>query len=568
MSAFEVPRHPKPDRDFQAEFDRLMREGQVNAVNHGEFEHAATQLILEASVVDVGRKRAKALAIQRCRRGGKTFMLHGVASKLSGDQSSVSGTRVIFISMNSITGYTNGENAYTAILSRVAWELSGREPKSFLIFRQNYNDYGAVDLWLTSQGNRVILIVDELNIVPPTAERYGDMSALLDNFMQQEGCALLYSTHQRSTADLLRGRDAGDGNSLHLSKRVHKWVPIPRIMSESCLHGLLKNPTEQPSFWCAVLRGRVPALVLQDPEDIESYAQGVFNKSTLEAERQACLAAVITGKIHSLTNSRNLFRAYSYMSERFKGTDEDEQEQALFAWPAFMVAQRAVLGKDYRRFRATLENPDIDEPKAFEAIVQLAVLVRLLSDQQHPFVPSNSGIRAGGSAFEATEMFHVAETATTLEGIVEEVCARFSDSPEVIQVVAVPMFASFPTYDFFLLHKGGEGWTVAAGYQCKQGTENPSEDAWNSVPMSVWVEGKCRKYRVKEDGRRVSEKLHRGWVLLGESNQFGFLGVSMSEALPRVPVCEPNPLCLAENSWKQRKETGASEMSSKKVRLH
>lgn len=139
MSAFEVLHPPKSDRDFQAEFDSMLRKGQVNAVDHGDFEHAATQLIQEASVVDVmGRRRAKALAIQRCRRGGKTFMLHGAASKLSGElqSSALSGTRVIFISMSSITGYTNGEDAYAAILSRVAWEISGREPKSFLIFRQ------------------------------------------------------------------------------------------------------------------------------------------------------------------------------------------------------------------------------------------------------------------------------------------------------------------------------------------------------------------------------------------------------------------------------------------------
>ena len=233
MSAFEVAKSPKLDRDFQAEFQGLLQTGQVNAVNHGEFEQAAAQLVHEASVIDSGLKRAKALAIQRCRRGGKTFMLHGVASKLQ-QTMSLETTRIIFISLNSITGYMNGEDAYVALLSRVAWEISGREPKSFLIFRRKYDDYGAVDLWLTSEGNKVILIVDELNVIPPTAERYRDMSALLDNFVQQQGCALLYSTHQRSVADLLRGRNAGDGNSFQLSKRVHKWVSIPRITRECC----------------------------------------------------------------------------------------------------------------------------------------------------------------------------------------------------------------------------------------------------------------------------------------------------------------------------------------------
>jgi hypothetical protein len=75
-------------------------------------------------------------------------------------------------------------------------------------FQDKYNDFGAVDEWLTTEGNRVILVVDELNIIHHTAGRYGAMSRLLDNFLQQKGCVFLYSTHERGTADHLRGRPA------------------------------------------------------------------------------------------------------------------------------------------------------------------------------------------------------------------------------------------------------------------------------------------------------------------------------------------------------------------------
>jgi hypothetical protein len=307
----------------------------------------------------------------------------------------------------------------------------------------------------------------------------------------------------------------------------------------------------------------VPALLLQTPDIIADYAAGVFEDSSFsEEECTACLAAVITGEIDSLPNARNLFRAYSYMSERFT----DKWGKALFAWPVFMVAQQSVLGRDYRRLRVTLENPDIDEPKAFEAVVQLAVLVRLLSGQEHALAPPNSETRKAGSAFNATEMFHVSESMTNMEDIIQAVRSRYSRAPQVMQVVAVPMFGSFPTYDFFLLHKGGEGWKVAAGYQCKQGTEHPSEDAWAEIPLSVWIEGKCRKYRVQDDGKRVSEKLHRGWVLLGESNQVDFLGVSVSEALPHDPAVEENPCCSAEKAWNEQNDAGVSEKSAKKAR--
>ena len=110
--------------------------------------------------------------------------------------------------------------------------------------------------------------------------------------------------------------------------------------------------------------------------------------------------------------------------------------------------------KDQWRLSATLENPDIDDPKAFEPAVQLAVLVRFLSAQHHrPLVSSNQGFRQGVSAFQATEMFHVSENVTAVQGVTDGVTARYSLEPHMLQVVAVPMFASFATYNFFSLHR-------------------------------------------------------------------------------------------------------------------
>jgi hypothetical protein len=87
-------------------------------------------------------------------------------------------------------------------------------------------------------------------------------------------------------------------------------------------------------------------LVVLDDEDIRDYASNVFEddaSSNLEAERQKCLASDITGSLQesSLANARHPFRAYLYMSERFQGPVVD----GLFAWPAFVVAQKAVIGK-------------------------------------------------------------------------------------------------------------------------------------------------------------------------------------------------------------------------------
>jgi len=555
INSWVAPQGCPPLRDLEAAFNRFL--AHVNVVNHGEFEEAAKLVIRQSkNVYDQTPSRPTAIAIQRCRRGGKTFMLYAVATMLQQmSKRREHNSHVILISFNGDTPFSpdTEKNAYHAILLRVAWELSGQDD-NFRMFERKYSDFGAADEWLTNTDNRVLLLIDELNVLPPTWQGYADMSKLLGNVVRQEGCAVLYSTHQRSTEDLLRGRTPGRPAMMDLSLGKHVWAKIPRIETVECVHGLLKQATCQPSFWCAVLRGRIPALVVQTHE-IEFYAQNVMEESAdgmpIAEERGLCLSAVITGRIGQLPNNRNRFRAYSYMSERF--IEGAKVGMPCFAWPPFMIAQSDVLGKDYQQFRATLENPSIDKPKAFEALIQLAVLVRLMAKQEHKLVPCHPSVTDAIAAQQATEMFYIGESATTLEALLAEVKARFKEFAQVVQVVAVPLFAPFPTYDFFLLHREGRNWKAVVGYQCKQTRECPSEDAWQDVAKSVWVEGKCCQYRVQNDGKRVSEKEQRGWTLLSESNQADMLGISVAEALPRDPasIQDNRPCCKAEEAWDQ-----------------
>lgn len=238
----------------------------------------------------------------------------------------------------------------------------------FITFRDSYDGVGTVGDWL--QKRKIVLIIDELNIIPCTTLRYTDMSALVDNIVQRDGCAVLYSTHQRDTAALLRGRRPGTHGNIDLSKRPHLWVPIPRLANEGCLHGLKKESAIEASFWSGFLRGRVPALVLRDTQVIEEYTDCIyFNEDDVE-ERVRCLKAMITGDIESLTNARNTFRAYSYMCERFNcGTNKPK-----FAWPPFMAAQYNVLGKDYRQLYETLQNPCIEEARYSKFVHSLQFL--------------------------------------------------------------------------------------------------------------------------------------------------------------------------------------------------
>jgi len=304
----------RPRRDLHGDFSNLVE--YVNVVDHGEFQKAVDSILFHASRSDDNPCHPKSLALQRCRRGGKTFMLHAIGKRLSHSQVVIGNEiKIFFITFNRDSKLSCEESPLQAILARIAHECSGaREKKEpFRRFRTQYKDFNSVENWILSQ--KVILLIDELNVIPPSTPGYDAMSEFLDSLVGRKGSALVYSTHLRDTSDLLRNREKIDGS---LSKRKHAWLPIPRLVNENCLHGLERQATAQPSFWSAVLRGRLPALMLQDQEDIVDYGQSVshiFPEGTSVEERAQVLASVITGKIDTLPSSCGLFRAYSYMSE-------------------------------------------------------------------------------------------------------------------------------------------------------------------------------------------------------------------------------------------------------------
>ena len=83
----------------------------------------------------------------------------------------------------------------------------------------------------------------------------------------------------------------------------------------------------------------------------------------------------------------------------------------------------------------------------------------------------------------------------------------------------------------------------------------------------MWIEGKCRQYRIAEDTKeRVQRSEKRGWLLLGECEQSTFLGVSVSEALPQFHESKEDLRCEAEKVWKDGSEAACSEKDAKKAR--
>jgi hypothetical protein len=105
---------------------------------------------------------------------------------------------------------------------------------------------------------------------------------------------------QLETSDLLRGRRPEGANAcLALSKRRHVFLPIPRIQNTACEHGMFLSQPHVPSFWCAVQRGRVPALMLQTGDNLTDYAADAFEDPPSEDLRKICLAAVVTGQLNN-----------------------------------------------------------------------------------------------------------------------------------------------------------------------------------------------------------------------------------------------------------------------------
>lgn len=562
---FQLP-VPIVPQDHQSIFDELCDVEKVRPVNHGEFETAVNAVLNAVNSQDKGaNERIESLAIQRCRRGGKTFMLSAVAAALSSSSKVPQGTHIVSITLNDTSPWRESEDALEAILTRVAYALTGSPDFIFFLYEHSGEKWTQVYKFIVE--SNIILIIDELNKIPHTAKIYGDMSAALSNIHGKRGSAVFYSTHKRDTADLLWGRERATKNGLSI--RPHTWLSMPRIENENCIRGIKKEGSEQLSFWCAVLRGRIPSLLLLNQRSIERFAEedAVFApyvakfgstpqdyahyQRSQRDSRTAALKAVISGDISLLPRERNSFAAYSYMADG---------ERRLYAWPPFMVAQENVLGKDCSSLCTLLEKPQIDEAKAFEALAELSVLTRLLTADQHNLVPRNPVIPAGQD-FEATEYYLVEQTSDCIVTLVNSVAREFSQEhrQHVLQVVAVPANKDFPKYDFFLLHRQVGRWQIAAGYQCKQTVESPTETAEDksTVGVSVWIEGKCRSKRAVSDGtgkrRLVDRAESRGWVLLSAEAQDRFLGVTVAQALPSKvvdpDVAQYSTSCAAEVSY-------------------
>ena len=199
------------------------------------------------------------------------------------------------------------------------------------------------------------------------------------------------------------------------------------------------------------------------------------------------------------------------------------------------MAQRAVIGREMSGLQERLEKPDLDKSKAFEALVELSVTLRLLShsDIKHDFVPRNRFV-TNQSCFDATDVLFVGATNADIASLLNAVERHFSQTgmEKVLQTVAVPLCAVFPKYDFFLLHRRPPRlrgkWKIKVGFQCKMTREYPDEkhaaEAKSIVPISVWVEGS------PPETRDMSES--HGWKMMTKQDVRSFLGESIFHCLP------------------------------------
>lgn len=303
---YTIPVHVQRAIGYTRQFERLLEKGNVRAIDHGEFQQCVDKLIEIRDDCDEGANRREVLCLQRCRRGGKTFMATAVASRLENHfEGNDHAPFVILISMNNRTKLAGTETAMNAILSRIAYELHrDQAPKkqSFYEFLKKYSSFDAVIEWV--ENNEIILLIDELNIIKSSRAEYDPMNLFLDALVGREGSALLYTTHHRLEQDLRQGREGEDGTG-HLSSRPHCWQPMPRIETEACIRHMKRNH----QFWSAVLRGRIPALLALEQRFIDEFMPG--NQQD-DAFRHLMFNAILDGNIEHLEAGRKKFRAYAY----------------------------------------------------------------------------------------------------------------------------------------------------------------------------------------------------------------------------------------------------------------
>lgn len=527
---YAIPVHVQRAVGYTRDFERLLEKGNVRAIDHGEFQQCVDKLITIRDECDEGANRREVLCLQRCRRGGKTFMATAVASQLENHfKGNDHAPFVILISMNNRSKVAGTETAMNAILSRIAYELdrdqAGKRP-SFYEFLKKYSSFDAVIEWV--ENNEIILLIDELNIIEPSRAEYDPMSLFLDALVGREGSALLYTTHHRLEQDLCQGRE-GEDDTGHLSSRPHCWQPMPRIETEACIRHMKR--THQ--FWSAVLRGRIPALLALEQQFIHDFMPG--NQQD-DATRHLMFNAILDGNIEHLEAGRKKFRAYAYLLRNDDGKN-------IHVWPPFLCAQESVLGEKCPNLRAVLEAPDTNPSKAFEALAELAVAIQLMSTKPRyrDIIPRHSGVSLDNpiAPIASTAVFEIPAEAQTIDALRNAVDDLLEKDRElftnVLQIVVIPLFSEFPIYDFFLLHRHRNlfgSWkkcTVAAGYQCKQGTKYPdrAHRAVRGVKKSIWIEGRA------PTSRRGADR--HGWTLLSREEHRRLLGESLYAALPSDP---------------------------------
>ena len=507
----------------RAMFQRFINEGNIRPVDHGEFRKCAKRLFDLYSTSDYGTNRKEVVCLQRCRRGGKTFMATAVAAMLehhfAGD---AEGPFVILISMNQSSRISPSETAMGAVLSRIAYELvANDEREPFHIFRKRYTNFHPVEEWVAY--HNVILLIDELNVIPVTRETYNHMCTFLDTIAGKMSCALLYTTHHRIMQDFRLGRE-DEEHTDHLSTRHHHWQPMPRFNALACVRHMKRTEL----FWSAVLRGRIPALLVLPPEDIAKFVPAQLLDSRA---RGLLFDSILDGNIQRLESGRNAFRSYAYLLK----SDGDE---SVHVWPPFMCAQKSVLGKDCPQLRSVLQAPDTNYSEAFEALAELAVTLQLMSSRPRyrSIVPRHPSVSLD-NCFDATAIFEMEDEHQTIADLRKAVETRLKNNEElyegVKQIVVIPQYPEFPIYDFFLFHRR-RTWkrlrrvqcTIAAGYQCKYGSKYPDEEhkADKEVKLSVWIEG-------KGPATRQTNKRY-GWTLLTREEHRMLLGESLFASLP------------------------------------
>jgi hypothetical protein len=458
-------------------------------------------------------ERFPPLGLVRCSRGGKTRALLEIAHHLRNSVGET--TAVIFVSFNADTSMEDEiHNPLGALCRRIAFASLEQNETNFDQFRNVDVEPDVIKNWLGGT-TPCILLIDELNQIDMTKRNEKFSSFLKSVFLRPANRYLIFSSHVISTVHQCSGYLDSNSNRPALLRALPLASSMDDVRSQWGWDQLTLNEF--------LYYGRIPALLWQYRNSYNIYVKrkeaiDAIKKEISDGAALQLLSTFITGEQDDvLPDLLQLMDAMPSTSQ---------MEQGKVRWiPAHMVE---VLG-------AFLRDPVSDEIRCvvqqvqkmlnkfsdvkpgsgegWECIFSLALLIRIMTKQEHPLLPFLANMRNYGVSFNFSFNSDAKNVNDMLKGL------RSPDSFPHVNV-CVPSSAAFVAYDTLVVVSDAPNSRRIYGYQMKEGNGLVTTPAAKEVSASFIFRG----------GSDMS--CEQGWTVASQEDILNFLGITGQDWAP------------------------------------